>query len=237
MNERDFLAAYDPSAFPAMAVTADVVVLAVRDGALCVLLARRAEHPAKGRLALPGVFVGLDEELDEAAARAVRAKAGVDVPVRQFRAFGAVRRDPRMRIVSVGYLAVALAGDLAPVLDDDHLLLPLDEVGGGDGDDVRDETGERLALPFDHADIAAAALAYLRADLDRSAFPFGLLPDTFTLRELQQVHEAVRGERLNKPAFRKRLLDSGKLVGTGVRDAGGRYRPAELYRVRAEAFA
>jgi len=136
-----------------------------------------------------------------------------------------------MRVVSVGYVALALADTLASVLDDDHRLLDLREAA------VLDGGGEPLALPFGHAGMLAAALAYLRADLDRSAFPFGLLPPTFTLRELQQVHEAVRGERLNKPAFRKRLLDSGKLEGTGTRDTGGRFRPAELYRMRTEAFA
>lgn len=231
MTEGDYLASYDPAGFPAMAVAVDVVVLVLRDGALHVLLTRRTEHPARGRLALPGVFVGRDEALDAAAMRAVRAKGGVAVAVQQFRAFGAVDRDPRMRIVSLGYVAVTTPNALAPALDDDHQLLRLD------GAKVRGVAGRKQLLPFDHAEIVAAALAWLRADLDVSAFSFGLLPKAFTLRELQQVHEAVRGISLNKPAFRKRLLDSGKLLATGERDVGGPFRPAELYHVATQAFA
>ncbi len=231
MTEGDYLASYDAAAFPAMAVAVDVVVLALRDGALHVLLTRRGEHPARGRLALPGVFVGATETLDDAATRAVRAKGGATVPVRQFHTFGAVERDPRMRIVSVGYVAVVAPEALASVLDNDHQLLLVAEDG------VRGANGRRQALPFDHGEIIAGALAWLRADLDVSAFSFGLLPEAFTLRALQQVHEAVRGTALNKPAFRKRLLDSGKLLATGERDVGGAYRPAELYRVNGEAFA
>lgn len=214
-----------------MAVTVDAVILTVRDDALHVLLTRRRDAPALGELALPGVFVRADEDLDDAARRAVRAKAGVDVAVRQFRAFGAVHRDPRARIISIGFIALVVADRLAEVLDDDHRLVPVERAMSGGG------SGEGPALPFDHADIIQAAHSYLRADLDTSAFSFGLLPDEFTLRELQKVHEAVRGERVNKPAFRKRLLDSGKLAGTGRRDVGGKYRPAELYRVATETAA
>lgn len=225
MTEPDYLAGYDPGAFPSFAVTADVAVLAMRGGGLHVLLARRGEHPARGRLALPGVFVGVDEELDAAAVRAVRIKGGIDVPVRQFGAFGGVGRDPRMRIVSVGYLALTTADQLEPALDADHQLLALD------GSVVRSASGRRQALPFDHGTIIAAALASLRADLDGSPFSFGLLPPEFSLRELQYVHEAVRGETLNKPAFRKRLVESGRIEATGRRDTDTGFRPAELYRV------
>jgi len=82
MTEQEYLRAYDPVAFPAVAVAADAVVLAVRDGALAVLLTRRTDYPARGQLALPGVFVRADEGLDATAGRAVRAKAGLDLPVR-----------------------------------------------------------------------------------------------------------------------------------------------------------
>jgi 8-oxo-dGTP diphosphatase len=101
MPARDFID-YDPSAFPPIAVTVDVVALAVREGSLWVLLAKRTEAPGAGKLALPGTFVGPVESLGDAAMRAMREKAGVESRVRQFHAFGAVDRDPRMRIVSVG---------------------------------------------------------------------------------------------------------------------------------------
>jgi 8-oxo-dGTP diphosphatase len=231
MTEREYLSTYNPGAFPPVAVTVDIVVLAVRDAALHVLLARRGEHPFAGKLALPGVFVGADEELHDAARRAVRAKAGVDAAVRQFHAYGGIGRDPRMRVISVAYMAVVTADQLAPVLDDDHQLLRLD------GSVARAPSGRKQPLPFDHAAIIAGALDALRADLDQSPFSLGLLPPEFSLRELQEMHEAVRGQALNKPAFRKRLLESGRLEPTGRRETDKGFRPAELYRVRENQHA
>jgi 8-oxo-dGTP diphosphatase len=217
---------YDPASFPALAVTTDVVALTARDAQLHVLLVRRTEQPALGKLALPGTFVGVDEELHAAAQRALRLKAGVEAPVRQFQTFGGVNRDPRMRIVSVAYLALLTFDAMHSLINDERQLVRLG------GDTVRGTNGRRVALPFDHAEIIAAALANLRADLDHSDWAFGLLPPEFSLRELQQVHEAIRGCSVNKPAFRKRLLDSGKLAGTGRRETDKGFRPAELYRLR-----
>ena len=218
---------YDPSAFPPIAVTVDVVALAVRAFALWVLLARRVEVPGLGRLALPGTFVGPMESLGDAAMRAMREKAGVESRVRQFHTFGDVDRDPRMRIVSVGYMAL-LPSAATLDLGDQQQLCPIK------GGRARGANGRRLGLPFDHADIIAAAIASLRADLDHSLWSFGLLPPEFTLLQLQEVHEAIRGRTVNKPAFRKRLLASGKLLSTGRLETGNRFRPAELYRVNSE---
>jgi 8-oxo-dGTP diphosphatase len=81
-------------------------------------------------------------------------------------------------------------------------------------------------------EIVARALSDLRRDLDRDDWAFGLLPETFSLRELQLLHEAIRGEPLNKPAFRKRLIESGRLEATGQMETGKGFRPAELYRAR-----
>lgn len=221
-------AGYDPSAFTPLAVTADVVVLTVLDCALAVLLAKRAEQPSLGNWALPGVFVRPDEELDAAARRALQDKAGVVAPVRQFQAFGGVHRDPRMRIVSIGYMSV-VPGSVAEAAQADgrRFMRVTDGV-------VRGVNNRKLALPFDHAELIASAVADLRRNLDHSAFAFGLLPREFSLRELQQVHEAVRGQSVNKPSFRKRLLESGWLEPTGRRETDKGFRPAELYTARAQ---
>lgn len=226
MDDAAFLADYDPAAFPPLAVAVDLVALTFATGALHVLLVRRAEQPARGRFALPGTFVRADEELGAAAVRALRDKAGFDAPVRQFHAFGAVDRDPRMRIVSIGYMA-AVSAEAMHAESGACEWLP---VTGGV---VRSPAGRRASLPFDHADIVAHALGDLRRDLDRDGWAFGLLPPLFSLRELQALHEAVRGETLNKPAFRKRLVESGRLVATGEMESGKGFRPAELYRVRS----
>jgi len=226
MDEAAYLAAYDPADFPPVAVAVDVVPLTFSAGALHVLLNRRAEQPARGRLALPGTFVRADEDLDAAAQRALRDKAGLNAPVRQFHAFGAVDRDPRMRIVSIGHMAVVDADTIAQATaagDTCELL----QISGGA---VRTASNRRAALPFDHDAVLARALSDLRRDLDRDDWAFGLLPQTFSLRELQALHEAIRGQSLNKPAFRKRLIESGRLEATGEMETGKGFRPAELYR-------
>ena len=144
MTEHDFLDQYDPAVFTPLAVTADVVSFAVVEAQLRLLMVRRSNHPARARLALPGTFVRDREDLDEAARRCCRDKIGADAAVRQFRSFGRVDRDPRMRVVSIGYMAL-LPGEQASMLaDDDHQLATLrDEVWRG-------PNGRRLALPFDH---------------------------------------------------------------------------------------
>lgn len=228
MTEHDFLSGYDPAKFTPLAVATDVVVFAVAEGQLRLLVVRRTEHPARGRLALPGTFVQADEDLDDAARRVLRNKVGVDAPVRQFRSFGQVNRDPRMRIISIGYMALLPADRMNALMADGRELATLrDEIWRG-------PNGRRLTLAFDHEEIVAAALADLRANLDNSAWSYGLLEATFSLRELQQVHEAVRGRALNKPAFRKRLIESGWIEPTGEMETGKGFRPAELYRVARE---
>jgi 8-oxo-dGTP diphosphatase len=228
MNEADFLQAYDPAAFIPMAVAADVVVFMVKDKQLRLLLVRRSDYPARGRFALPGTFVGPEEDLDDAARRAMLDKVGIGSRVRQFRSFGKADRDPRMRIVSIGYMAL-----LPP--DVPQLMVGSDQqLAAYDGEVWREPDNRQMALPFDHDEIVAAALTSLRADLDHSAWSYGLLPATFTLRELQATHEAVRGRSLNKPAFRKRLVESGWIEPTGKFETDKGFRPAELYRLKKE---
>lgn len=233
MDDAAFLAAYDPAAFPPLGVAVDVVALTFARGTLEVLLTRRSEQPARGRLALPGTFVGADEELGHAARRALRDKAGLDGPVRQFHAFGAVDRDPRMRIISIGYMALVDADTMEAAC----LAMPGCERLTISNGALRSASGRRASLPFDHDAILERALADLRRDLDRDDWAFGLLPKTFSLRELQALHEAIRGETLNKPAFRKRLVESGRLEATGEMETGKGFRPAELYRARRSEHA
>jgi len=233
-DEQRFLAHYDPRAFPAVAVAVDLVPLAVVDGALRLLVVRRAEHPAKNAWALPGSLLQPDEDLDACARRTAVDKAGLpELALGQFAAFGAPTRDPRLRVVSIGYLGLGLARPFEEVGSRPDRLLARVRIDEGRVT-LRDRANRHLGLAFDHGEIALTAMARLRADLDRTADGFALLPPEFTLRELQIVHEAVRGGPVNKPAFRKRLLDSGRLVPVGRKDVGGPYRPAELYRAAGE---
>jgi len=211
---------YDPAAFPPLAVTVDLVLMTVRDGRLAVLLQRRSETPYRGDWALPGGFVGAAESLDAAAQRILAAKAGVaDAWLEQLYSFGDPGRDPRMRIVTIAYFALLPAEALAAALAgrSDLMLAPFDALP---------------PLAFDHRGIVDHAAARLRGKLDYAPLAFALLPPLFTLRALQDVHEAILGTALNKPAFRRRMLDKGWIEGTGMREEGGAFRPAELFRVR-----
>lgn len=237
-EEQAFLARYDASAFPRPSVAVDVVLLTVTDGAIWALLARRSEHPYRGRWALPGSFLGLEESLDAAAARVLGSKAGLDaVFIEQLYTFGAPDRDPRTRVIAVAYYALVEATTLErAVAAREDAGLRLARLGvpwaGEAGGPVLalDDRGRALPLAFDHAEILGMAVKRIRGKLDYAPIGFELLPDAFSLRDLRLVHEAILGRALNKDSFRRRILDRGLVVPTGRRAAGVGHRPPELYR-------
>jgi 8-oxo-dGTP diphosphatase len=237
MTEHDFLNSYDPDAFKRPSVTVDLVLMTVREGRLAVLLQERADHPFKDHWALPGGFVGIDEGLDEAAGRILMTKAGLPTHgwLEQLFTFGAPARDPRMRIITVVYFALLPLDVFSSALksrSDLHLIsLGIPWVGERGGPVLAlSPLGANLSLAFDHDIILGTAVARLRGKIDYTDIAFSLLPELFTLRDLQDVHEAILGVCLNKPAFRRRMIDKGWIEGTGERELGVSYRPAELYR-------
>jgi len=237
-DELSFLATYDASRFPRPSVAVDVVLLTVDDAAIWALLGRRDDHPARGRWALPGSFLRIDESLDAAAVRVLRSKAGLsDVFTEQLYSFGSPDRDPRTRVLSVAYYALVEPATLelgvAARPDRDLVLARLDVPWAGEtGGPVTalDADGAPLELAFDHADILGMAVKRIRGKLDYAPIGFELLPDAFSLRDLRLVHEAILGRALNKDSFRRRMLDRGLVVPTGERAAGVGHRPPELYR-------
>ena len=236
-SESEFLAQYDASAFARPSVTVDVALLSVQDDALVTLMLERSEHPFRGKAVLPGGFVRMDESLDEAAARVVRDKAGLSrVFLEQLYSFGEVRRDPRTRVITVAYIAL-VAAERFPGNEVDtsrisaRIEVPwADETGGPV--DVSGPDGKPLEVGFDHADILGAAVKRLRGKLGYAPIGYQLLPEKFTLLELQRVHEVILGRELNKDSFRRKMLASGELTATGRREVDVGHRPAELYRFR-----
>ena len=235
-DEARFLEQYDPAAFERLSVTVDVVLLSTSDGDLTTLLLRRHEHPHKDRAALPGGFVNPPESLDDAATRVLREKAGLrEVFLEQLYTFGAPRRDPRTRVISVAYYALvererfAAAAQRNPDVFAARLKVPWAGEAGGPalalGDDDR-----VLPLAFDHDEILGMAVKRLRGKVDYAPLGFQLLGETFTLLDLQRVHEAILQRPLNKDSFRRRMLASGHLKATGRSQSGVDHRPAELYR-------
>ena len=235
-DERAFLESYDEAAFERPSVAVDVVLVTTHAGQLQALLTRRKEHPFQGRWALPGGFVGVAESLDQAVARVLREKAHLDdVFTEQLYTFGAVDRDPRTRVISIAYYALVDHEQLTLALDGDPdlLLAPLEVPWSGlEGEPVHalGTDGTRVDLAFDHATILGVVVQRLRGKIDYAPIGFELLPDRFTLRQLQGVYESVLGHTLNKDSFRRRMVASRFIEPTGEREQGVLHRPAELYR-------
>lgn len=206
--------------YPHPAVTTDIALFTLRDDQLSILLIRRRAEPFQGCWALPGGFVDPDECLEDCALRELAEETGISgVYLEQLYTFGKPGRDPRERIISVAYYALAPYEVLAPV-------------AGSDAEEVGWFALNALpALAFDHADVIQLAQQRLRAKLDYSTVAFGLVESTFTLGELQKVYEIIRGEALDKRNFRKHVLSLGVLAETGEERSTGKHRPAKLYRL------
>ena len=238
LTELAFLEAYDPGAFERPSVAVDVALLSVVDGALYTLLLQRTEHPSKAKWSLPGGFVRVDEPLEAAARRLLAAKGKLtSVFLEQLYTFGDPRRDPRMRVITVAYYALVDRRRFEQVAEDESELafarieVPWEgETGGPIEVRLGRDDAAPLDLAFDHADILGMAVKRIRGKLDYSPIGFQLLDDTFTLLDLQRVHETVLGRPLNKDSFRRRLLASGQLEATGEMEREVDHRPAELYR-------
>ncbi|OGQ22643.1 MAG: hypothetical protein A2138_12680 [Deltaproteobacteria bacterium RBG_16_71_12] len=214
------------------AVTVDMLVFTLREGALSLLLIERGLPPFRGRLALPGGFLHVGaggaggEALDDAAARELREETGLGrerVTLAQLGAFGRPGRDPRGRTITVAYFA---------------LVRPEAARGVRAGSDAAGARWLRVsdvdhdALAFDHGRIVVEALARLRHDVDRAGAALALVPATFTARELREVHETIHGRRLDAANFDRRLrrlIDDGLIEPVTERRPTGR-RPARLFR-------
>lgn len=207
---------------PHPALTTDIVIFTINDDRLKVLLIRRAGEPFTENWALPGGFVGIDEDLEAAAVRELAEETGVTgVYLEQLYTFGRPDRDPRERVITVAYYA----------------LVPIDRLNVRASSDAR-EVGwfacDQLPdLAFDHTDIVGLAHKRLAAKLDYSTIALQFMPNRFTLSELQKVYEIIQGGRLDKRNFRKRLLAYGCLKETGEQRRNGNHRPARLYTTMA----
>jgi 8-oxo-dGTP diphosphatase len=213
---------YDPDAYERPSVAVDVVAFTAKAGQLQILLIQRGVAPYAGHWALPGGFVRITETLDAAATRELAEETGITAApfLEQLYTFGAPERDPRTRVISVAYYA------LLP--NSDATLTPH---AGTDAARAQWHSVSNLpALAFDHAQIAEKALERLRAKLGYTHVAYALLPDEFTLTELQKVYEIILGKSLDKRNFRKKMGSTGLLEGLDKQKREGAHRPAQLFR-------
>lgn len=200
--------------------TVDVVLLTLCQDQIKVLMLKREREPFAGAWALPGGYVHVDEDqgCEDAAQRVLRQKTGLESSyLEQLASFSGPARDPRGWSVSVAYFAlVPLPAEVQP----GQQWLPVDRLP---------------QLPFDHGAIVAKAVERVRSKSQYSSLPVHLCPETFTISELHAVYESLLGEPINSVSFRRKMDELAILEPVvGAKRADGAYRPAQLYRVKAE---
>ena len=217
---------YDPHAYPPFAVTVDIVVMTITESDLRVLLIRRAIPPFRDSWALPGGFVRPDEDLDTAAARELAEETSISQEpehLEQFGTYGHPDRDPRMRVVSVGYWAIVpdlptpKGGSDAAYAE----LVPVAELESG-----------RIRLAFDHDRIVADGIARARSRLEDTTVATRFCPPEFTISDLRRVYDAVWDSELDPGNFQRKVKQTigfleplKETIRSG--DKGG--RPASLW--------
>jgi 8-oxo-dGTP diphosphatase len=206
--------------YPRAALAVDCVVFGLDETDLKVLLIQRRLQPFQHAWALPGGFVRVEETVDDAARRELAEEAGVtDVYLEQLYTFGTpLDRDPRERVVTVAYYALAK-------LSDHRIRAATDAMGVGwfALDDLP-------KLAFDHSEIVTVAHERLRGKVRYAPVGFELLPPRFSLTQLQRLYEIILGTDLDKRNFRKKILSMDLLVETEEYEQGVRHRAARLYR-------
>ncbi|HEV7557603.1 MAG TPA: NUDIX domain-containing protein [Kofleriaceae bacterium] len=205
--------------YPRAALAVDCVVFGLDEVDLKVLLIQRRLQPFQHAWALPGGFVHVDETLDEAARRELAEEAGVtDIYLEQLYTFGTLDRDPRERVVTVAYFALAK-------LSDHRIRAATDAMGVG-----WFSLDELPKLAFDHSEVVTTARDRLRGKVRYAPVGFELLPPRFSLTQLQRLYEIILGTDLDKRNFRKKILAMDLIVETDEVEQNVRHRAARLYR-------
>lgn len=208
------------SDYPQPSVTVDIVVFCVVDNKLKILLVKRGVEPFKGKWAIPGGFVKLDESLEGAAKRELREETGLEEEyLEQLYTFGDVERDPRGRVISVAYFALVSGKDV---------------MGGSDASEAKwFDVNDLPELFFDHKDILDYSLKRLRWKFEYTSIAFSLLGDRFTMTGLQNLYEVVFDKKFDKRNFRKKILSLNILKEEGL-DISVPYRPPMMYSLKKD---
>jgi ADP-ribose pyrophosphatase YjhB (NUDIX family) len=260
-TEEEFLRAYDPAQYEKPSVTVDLLVMGIDEGYdnLKILLIKRREHPFIDCWALPGGFIRMDESGYRAAGRELEEETGLKgIYLEQIYTFTQPGRDPRMRVIDIAYLALipvvpARAGDDAKDarwfnvrFESDSLRVFNDEIGVSMEYSLSRKvfrngvvkytnfvpscrTEERLA--FDHVEILLEGLMSLRSKVENTDMAFNLVPETFTLPDLQRVYELILGKEVYKANFRDKICEKVEETGEKGKSVTGN-KMSQLYRYK-----
>lgn len=263
-SEEEFLKDYDSSKFDLLSLTTDILILSVSDENqdnyrklskkhFSVLLVKRNNYPFKDKWCLPGGFVKIDEDIEDAALRILKEETNVkDIYLEQLYTYGNPKRDPRMRVISTSYIALIDKNRLSDKISSNaswfNILVLEDEkfidVTLNNGNEeikfkikktLKEKTTDRYKfdivtndkLAFDHPLVIVSGIARMKNKIEYTDIVFNMMPKYFTLGELQQVYEVILGKKLLDPAFRRMI--ASKVVKTNKMKTGGGHRPSVLF--------
>ncbi|HEY7885557.1 MAG TPA: NUDIX domain-containing protein [Cellvibrionaceae bacterium] len=203
----------------------DNVIFGLDHGNLKILLVKHSEGFSKGQWGLPGGWIRLDENLRDAATRLLQELTGVhDLYLEQLKTFGRVDRFPNERVVTIAYYALVSAEDYKVV------------AGTSAADACWFSVNDLPELIFDHPEILQFGIQFLQQQVRRRPIGFNLLPEKFTLLQLQELYEAILGTKLDKPNFRRKIMKMNLLSACDEKQTGVAHRAAQLYRFDEQAY-
>ena len=266
-SEEEFLKDYDSSIFEKLSMTVDILIFSVSDEIqdnyrklnkkhFSILLVKRENYPFKDKWCLPGGFIGIDEDIEDAAKRVLANETNLhDIYLEQLYTFGNPHRDPRMRVVSTSYMALIDKNKLNEQIptnaswfhittleDQESIFVTLDngqeEIKFKIGKTLKEKTTDRYKydilendkLAFDHPLVIVSGISRLKNKLEYTDVVFNMMPEYFTLGELQQVYEVILGKKLLDPAFRRMI--ASKVEKTDKMQTGGGHRPSVLFKYK-----
>lgn len=266
-TEEEFLKNYNPNDFDRLSLTTDILIFSVSDSPtdnyrklneknFSVLLVKKKDYPFKDKWCLPGGFVKIDENLEDAPIRILASETNLhDIYLEQLYTYGDVNRDPRMRIISTTYMSLIDKNKLKynlnneaswfniTILEDNNIVdIILDNnnkqikfkikktLKEKTTDRYKFEILENNKLAFDHPLVILAGIERLKNKLEYTDIVFNMMPEYFTLGELQMVYEIILGKKLLDPAFRR--IIANKVEKTNKVKTGGGHRPSALFRYK-----
>ena len=261
-TEEEFLKNYDSSQFEKLSATTDILIFSVASSKqdnyrklnnkhFSVLLVKRDQFPFKDKWCLPGGFIGIDETSEEAAKRVLARETNLhNIYLEQLYSFDDVKRDPRMRIISISYVALVDKNRLDDTLyenaswfnmevDEDENRIKVNLDNGEENFDIivkktlKEQTTDRYKytiekndhIAFDHPLTIVSGISRIKNKLEYTDIAFNLMPEYFTLGELQQVYEVILGKKLLDPAFRR--IIASKVEQTDKTRVDGGHRPSK----------